>query len=155
RRRADRAADAADHRAGRQPRPARRLPRHPARGLLQSRGHDARRAALDGADRATARSILEGEGRGGRRRVMRSRGARAALLVVLAIVLVGCASRGAPVPGPDGDLVRLTLLQVNDHYVLGPVDGGRRGGMARLATLVREVKRENPNTIFAIGGDFL
>ena len=27
--------------------------------------------------------------------------------------------------------------------------------MARLATLVREVKRENPNTIFAIGGDFL
>ena len=27
--------------------------------------------------------------------------------------------------------------------------------MARLATLVREVKRESPNTIFAIGGDFL
>jgi len=86
---------------------------------------------------------------------MRSRAAGAALLVVLAIVLVGCASRGAPAASTDGDLVRLTFLQVNDHYVLGPVDGGRRGGMARLATLVREVKRENPNTIFAIGGDFL
>ena len=57
---------------------------------------------------------------------MRSRAALAALFVVLTIVQVGCASRGAPVT--DGDLVRLTFLQINDHYVLGPVDGGRRGG---------------------------
>jgi 5'-nucleotidase len=84
---------------------------------------------------------------------MRPRAAFAALLVVLAVVQVGCVSRGAP--AGDGDLVRLTFLQINDAYVLGPVDGGRRGGMARLATLVHEVKRENPNTIFAIGGDFL
>ena len=84
---------------------------------------------------------------------MRPRAAPAALLVVLAIILGACASRGGP--AADGDLVRLTFLQINDHYVLGPVDGGRRGGMARLATLVREVKRENPNTVFAIGGDFL
>jgi 5'-nucleotidase len=83
---------------------------------------------------------------------MRSRAALAALLVVLAIVQVSCASRGAPAAD---ELIRLTLLQINDDYVLGPVDGGRRGGMARLATLVREVKRENPTTIFAIGGDFL
>jgi 2',3'-cyclic-nucleotide 2'-phosphodiesterase (5'-nucleotidase family) len=84
---------------------------------------------------------------------MRPRAAFAALLVVLAVVQVGCVSRGAS--AADGDLVRLTFLQINDAYVLGPVDGGRRGGMARLATLVHEVKRENPNTIFAIGGDFL
>ncbi len=84
---------------------------------------------------------------------MRSRAARAALLVVLTVVLAACVSRGAP--AADADLVRLTLLQINDHYVLGPVDGGRRGGMARLATLVREVRRENPNTVFALGGDTL
>jgi 5'-nucleotidase len=47
------------------------------------------------------------------------------------------------------------LLQINDHYVLEPVDGGRRGGMARLATLVRDLKGENPNTIFALAGDTL
>jgi 5'-nucleotidase len=69
------------------------------------------------------------------------------------LVQVGCAARGAP--ATDGDLVRLTFLQINDAYVLGPVDGGRRGGMARLATLVREVRRESPNAVFAIGGDFL
>ena len=84
---------------------------------------------------------------------MKSRAAGAALLVVLAIVLGGCATRGGPTP--DGDLVRLTFLQINDHYVLGPVDGGRRGGMARLATLVREVRRESPNTVFVLAGDFL
>jgi 5'-nucleotidase len=84
---------------------------------------------------------------------MSSRAARAALLIVLALMLAGCASRGAP--AAEGDLVRLTFLQINDHYVLGPVDDGRRGGMARLATLVREVRRENPNTIFLLAGDFL
>ena len=84
---------------------------------------------------------------------MSSRAARAALLLVLGLVLGACVSPGAPTG--DAALVRLTFLQINDHYVLGPVDGGRRGGMARLATLVREVRRENPNTVFVLGGDFL
>ena len=72
-------------------------------------------------------------------------------LVVVAVLLAACASRGDR--AADADLVRLTLLQISDHYVLGPVDGGRRGGMARLATLVRELKRENPNTVFVLAGD--
>jgi 5'-nucleotidase / UDP-sugar diphosphatase len=84
---------------------------------------------------------------------MSSRAARAALLFVLALVLGACLSRDAPIG--DANLVRLTFLQINDHYVLEPVDGGRRGGMARLATLVRELRRENPNTVFVLGGDFL
>ena len=72
-------------------------------------------------------------------------------LVVVAVLLAACASRGDR--AADAALVRLTLLQISDHYVLGPVDGGRRGGMARLATLVRELKRENPNTVFVLAGD--
>ncbi len=47
----------------------------------------------------------------------------------------------------------MTLLQINDAYVLEPVDGGRRGGMARLATLVKRARAANPNTIFAHAGD--
>jgi 5'-nucleotidase / UDP-sugar diphosphatase len=78
---------------------------------------------------------------------------RAALCIVGAVVLGACAALGAR--SADPDLVRLTLLQINDHYVLEPVDGGRRGGMARLATLVREVRRENPNTVFVLAGDTL
>jgi 2',3'-cyclic-nucleotide 2'-phosphodiesterase (5'-nucleotidase family) len=37
--------------------------------------------------------------------------------------------------------------------VLEPVAG--RGGLARVATLVRDLRRETPNTIFALGGDTL
>jgi 5'-nucleotidase len=74
-------------------------------------------------------------------------------LVVLAAAFAACAALGGR--APDADLLHVTLLQINDDYVLEPVDGGRRGGMARLATLVRGLKRENPNTIFALAGDTL
>jgi 5'-nucleotidase len=74
-----------------------------------------------------------------------------AAIVVVAAALAACAALGGR--APDADLLHVTLLQINDHYVLEPVDGGRRGGMARLATLVRDLKRENPNTIFALAGD--
>ena len=75
-----------------------------------------------------------------------------ALLVIL-LALAGCVAPGrarAPVAPPP---VHVTLLQINDAYVLEPVDGGRRGGMARLATLVKRARASNPNTIFAHAGD--
>ena len=53
----------------------------------------------------------------------------------------------------DRPPVRVQLLSVNDVYVLEPVAG--RGGLARVATLVRALERETPNTIFALAGDTL
>jgi 5'-nucleotidase len=84
---------------------------------------------------------------------LRGSWARAAIVVVIAAALAACAALGGR--GPAAELLHVTLLQINDHYVLEPVDGGRRGGMARLATLVRDLKRENPNTVFALAGDTL
>ena len=78
---------------------------------------------------------------------------RAALVLLVVVVLGACATPGERATGDD--LVRLTLLQINDHYVLEPVDGGRRGGMARLATLVRDLRRESPNSVFVLAGDTL
>lgn len=51
--------------------------------------------------------------------------------------------------------VRVTILHVNDVYQFMPVEGGRRGGLARLLTLKKEALKENPNTIFTLGGDTL
>jgi len=51
--------------------------------------------------------------------------------------------------------VRVTILHVNDVYQFMPVEGGRRGGLARLLTLKKEAVKENPNTIFTLGGDTL
>ncbi len=49
--------------------------------------------------------------------------------------------------------VRVTFLHVNDVYQFMPVDGGMRGGLARLLTLKKEALKENPHTIFTLGGD--
>lgn len=51
--------------------------------------------------------------------------------------------------------VRVTFLHVNDVYQFMPVDGGKRGGLARLLTLKKEALKDNPNTIFTLGGDTL
>ena len=51
--------------------------------------------------------------------------------------------------------VRVTFLHVNDVYQFMPVDSGKRGGLARLLTLKKEALKDNPNTIFTLGGDTL
>ena len=74
-------------------------------------------------------------------------------IVAVAMLAAGCGvvRRSTAVP----DLVKITVLQINDAYSLEAVDGGRRGGMARLATLVKEKRAANPNSIFLLAGDFL
>ena len=49
----------------------------------------------------------------------------------------------------------VTILHVNDVYQFMPVEGGKRGGLGRLLTLKQQIKQENPNTIFTLGGDTL
>lgn len=47
----------------------------------------------------------------------------------------------------------ITVLSINDVYQISPVNG--LGGFARVKTLVDLAKKENPNTIFTLSGDFL
>lgn len=51
--------------------------------------------------------------------------------------------------------IRVTFLHVNDVYQFMPVEGGKRGGLARLLTLKKQAVKENPNVIFTLGGDTL
>lgn len=51
--------------------------------------------------------------------------------------------------------VDFTVLQLNDVYEAMPVDGGRLGGLARVATLRNQIEKENPNLITIMAGDFL
>ena len=76
----------------------------------------------------------------------------------LLIAILAAAACAAPLRHdglPSDPEVRITLLQINDVYTLDPVDEGRRGGMARLATLVKRIRRENPATVMVLGGDTL
>lgn len=49
--------------------------------------------------------------------------------------------------------VRVTLLQLNDVYQISAVDKGTRGGLARVATLRKQILEGSPNTLFLLGGD--
>src|SRR5437762_2275063 len=49
--------------------------------------------------------------------------------------------------------VRVTLLQVNDVYQFAPVDGGARGGLARVLTLRKQIMNESPHALYLLAGD--
>lgn len=85
------------------------------------------------------------------------------LLASLALLLVGCSTSSEmatsppmpPSPEASGEVVRLTILHINDVYEITPVAGGQAGGMARVAGLLDRLRAENPNTIAVLAGDYL
>ena len=82
------------------------------------------------------------------------------LLVVL--LIAGCSSTqevqtvmsaGGDATTTASSVVEIAIFQLNDVYEIEPVSG--KGGIARLGSLLKEVKAETPNTISVLAGDFL
>ncbi len=58
------------------------------------------------------------------------------------------------IPGLSADpVVKVTLLHLNDIYEMDPVSGGTQGGLARVATLKKQLLKKNPNTYAILAGD--
>lgn len=77
------------------------------------------------------------------------------LLLALAVT-TGCATAPAQPKAPvSGSAVEVNILQINDVYEIGPVEGGKRGGLARVATIRKRLLAENPNTFTVLAGDFV
>jgi 5'-nucleotidase len=87
-----------------------------------------------------------------------------ALLVSLLGGLIGCAptmtrsdaaksTTESALASTDEDVVTLTFLHMNDVYEITPVAGGTQGGLARVATLRKELLSRNPNTFTVLAGD--
>ena len=78
----------------------------------------------------------------------------------LAVVLAGCAPT-APLTTPPASTTvadgarRVTILQLNDVYEITPVEGGRSGGLARVATLRQRLLAEGAPVITVLAGDYL
>lgn len=51
--------------------------------------------------------------------------------------------------------IEITFLHVNDVYEISPLEGGKVGGLARVATLRKELIKQNSNTVTILAGDFL
>lgn len=76
-----------------------------------------------------------------------------AILLSLLLVYTLAACVATPAPAVDDDKIHVTILHFNDIYEITPVSGGKEGGIARVATLVKQLKARNPNTITTLGGD--
>ncbi len=48
-----------------------------------------------------------------------------------------------------------TILHMNDVYELIPLSGGKKGGLARVATIRKLLREENSNTITVMAGDIV
>lgn len=51
--------------------------------------------------------------------------------------------------------VKFTILHFNDFYEIAPLEGGKIGGAARVATVRNKLILENLNTYTVLAGDFL
>ena len=90
-----------------------------------------------------------------------------ARLLVLAVAVAGCAptsvlapadpAAGTPeaAPSESPSQIGFTVLHLNDVYEITPVEGGRAGGLARVAGLRQQLLASDPNVITVLAGDFL
>ena len=77
------------------------------------------------------------------------------LLTFSAIVILSCNSGKKIVGSKDDNNIDITFVQVNDVYEIAPLENGKVGGMARVATIKKEQLKKNQNSFLVLAGDFL
>ncbi|MEZ4773150.1 MAG: bifunctional metallophosphatase/5'-nucleotidase [Bacteroidia bacterium] len=76
------------------------------------------------------------------------------IFVALIPLLWGCKSTRLT-QNTSGTTTEVSILHINDVYEIAPLEGGKSGGMARVATLRNQLVAQNPNTYTVLAGDFL
>jgi 2',3'-cyclic-nucleotide 2'-phosphodiesterase (5'-nucleotidase family) len=78
---------------------------------------------------------------------------RALLLPLAALAFFAC--KTAQKPSGDDGVIEIQFLQMNDVYDIAPAQGDNTGGLARVATIRKELLAKNPNTYTVLAGDFI
>jgi 2',3'-cyclic-nucleotide 2'-phosphodiesterase (5'-nucleotidase family) len=80
------------------------------------------------------------------------------ILLFLSVISFAFACRTTPPvatkTAEDGK-IEVVFLQLNDVYEIAPLEGGKVGGMARVATIKKQLQEKNPHTFAVLAGDFL
>lgn len=71
------------------------------------------------------------------------------------LLLIACNPSKKLAGKTSDDKIDITFVQINDVYEIAPLDGGKSGGMARVAAIKKDQLNNNPNTMLVIAGDFL
>lgn len=77
------------------------------------------------------------------------------LLLSSFFFIYGCGPSKRVAAVKDDGILEITFVQVNDVYEIAPLEGGKTGGIARLATLKKDELKKNPNTLMVLAGDFV
>ncbi len=77
------------------------------------------------------------------------------VLIAGLFLFSACSSTQKRTSLKDDGKINFIIVQINDVYEIAPLDGGKSGGMARVATVKKEYLKENPNTFLVMAGDFL
>ena len=77
------------------------------------------------------------------------------LFLSVSIFFTACSSTKNTASTVENGKIDITIVQINDVYEIAPLDGGKVGGMARVATVKKEYQSKISNTILVIAGDFL
>jgi len=72
-------------------------------------------------------------------------------LVALLALVIGLGSVAAQQTTPAS----VTFAHFNDVYEIEAVEGGRSGGLARVATALQRLRKSNAPVVTTLGGDFL
>ena len=83
--------------------------------------------------------------------------AAAVAAITLSITCAGAPPRRSvePPAAPPAAESRFTILQINDVYKVEGLEGGRRGGLARVRTLRKQLEAEGRPVLVLHAGDFL
>jgi 5'-nucleotidase len=81
----------------------------------------------------------------------------------IALFLLACAvaalAWASPVdaipPARKAAPVTVTIVHLNDVYEILPVEGGKSGGLARVATVIQRLKATRAQVLTTLGGDYL
>ena len=77
------------------------------------------------------------------------------LFFMSSVWICSCNSGRHTIASKDDGKIDITFVQVNDVYEIAPLENGKVGGMARVATIKKEQLRKNQNTFLVLAGDFL
>ncbi len=78
------------------------------------------------------------------------------LLLLLLVSLNSCKTvRKTTVSTKDDGKLEVVFVQVNDVYEIAPLEGGKSGGMAKVASVTKQYDKVNKNTLLVIAGDFV
>ncbi len=76
-------------------------------------------------------------------------------LLLTTLSFFTCKTAQKPASTGDDGIIEVQFLQMNDVYEISPAPSDNRGGLARVATIRKELLAKNPNTFTVLAGDFI